>query len=122
MLVVRSGSYLYWIIDTCRSFFNGGGQSGSSLSQRNAKNKCFSFYGEEASGFDLIERVSNFDCNPFNGSTGRGFASQFINPYACTPFVASANEFDGFIHSGDFNTGICLVIDLPIESSRACQN
>ena len=68
-------SFTTQVIDTCRSFFNGGDQSGSSLSQRNAKNKCFSFYGEEASGFDLIEQVSNFDCNPFNGSTGRSFST-----------------------------------------------
>lgn len=108
------------LIDTCRFFFTGGIQSGTALSQRTAPNRCFSFFGEQASGFDKIAKISNFDCNLFNGSLGHGFSTtQFINPYTCIPFVASNNGHDGFASAlaSDFNTGICLVIDLPIESS-----
>ena len=113
-------SFSTQLVDTCRSFFNGGDKSGSTLSQRKAKKRCFSFFGEQASGFDLIEQASNFDCDLFTGSQGQGFTSiQFFNPYTCTPFMASANGHDGFASAlaSDFNAGICLVVDLPIESS-----
>ena len=85
------------LIDTCRFFFTGGVQSGTALSQRTAPNRCFSFFGEQASGFDKIAKISNFDCNLFNGSLGHGFSTtQFINPYTCISFVASNNGHDGF--------------------------